>query len=174
MKNKGTVLLVIFAIGIAAVLFLAKTDETPKKRAAVGLDAPSFELRDTEGKTWRISDLKGKLVLLNFWASWCDSCKEENPSIQNLINAEKGNDKFVFISVLFKDDPAKAMEYMKTNGFNFHVLIDNKNIAGEYGIRGVPETFVINKNGIIKEKVIGPIKWDSPDVRAFITKLVNE
>ncbi len=174
MKNKGVILLLILAIGIAAVLFLTKTDETTKKRAAVGLDAPSFELKDTEGRTWKISDLKGKVVLLNFWASWCDSCKEENPSIQNLINAEKGNDKFVFISVLYKDDPSRAMEYMKANGFNFTVLIDDKNIANEYGITGVPETFVINKNGIIKEKVVGPIKWDSPDVRAATMKLIAD
>lgn len=174
MKNKGVILLLILAIGIAAILFLKKTDETPKKRAAIGLDAPAFELKDTEGRTWKVSDLKGKVVLLNFWASWCDSCKEENPSIQNLINLEKGNDRFVFVSVLFKDDPAKAMEYMKANGFSFPVLIDDKNIAQEYGITGVPETFVINKNGIIKEKVVGPIIWNSPDVRAFIAKLVNE
>lgn len=174
MKNKGVVLFIILAIGIAAIIFLKKTDETPKKRAVIGLDAPAFELKDTDGRTWRLSDLKGKVVLLNFWASWCDSCKEENPSIQNLINAEKGNDKLVFISVLFKDDPAKAMEYIKANGFNFPVLIDDKKISQEYGITGVPETFVINKNGIIKEKVVGPVRWDSPDVRAAIARFINE
>jgi thiol-disulfide isomerase/thioredoxin len=174
MKNKGVILLLILAIGIAAILFLKKTDETPKKRAAIGLDAPAFELKDTEGMTWKVSDLKGKVVFLNFWATWCDACKEEKPSIQNLINAEKGNDKFVFVSVLFRDSPSKAAEYMKANGFNVPVLIDDKNIARSYGITGIPETFVINKKGIIIDRIIGPIKWDSPDVRAAIARFINE
>ena len=98
----------------------------------------------------------------------------ENPSIQGLVEAEKGNSNLVFISVLYKDNPSSVMEYMKANGFNFPVLIDDKNVSREYGITGVPETFVIDKNGIIKEKVVGPINWGSPDVRAFIAKLVNE
>lgn len=70
MKNKGIVLLLIFVIGIVAVFSLTKRDETPKKRVAVGLEAPAFELKDTDGKTWRLSDLKGKSVILHFWASW--------------------------------------------------------------------------------------------------------
>ncbi len=98
----------------------------------------------------------------------------ENPSIHGFVEAEKGNSNLVFISVLYKDKPSSVMEYMKANGFNFPVLIDDKNVSLEYRITGVPETFVINKNGIIKEKVVGPVNWDSPDVRAFIAKLVNE
>lgn len=70
MKSKGFVLAVVFAVGIAAVLFLARTGEHPQKHAAKGLDAPAFELKDMEGKIWRMSDLKGKTVLLHFWASW--------------------------------------------------------------------------------------------------------
>lgn len=69
MKSKGFVLAVVFAMGIAAVLFLARTGEHPK-HAAKGLDAPAFELKDMEGKIWKMSDLKGKTVLLHFWASW--------------------------------------------------------------------------------------------------------
>ncbi|BCB96629.1 hypothetical protein JZK55_15510 [Dissulfurispira thermophila] len=98
----------------------------------------------------------------------------ENPSIQGLVEAQKGNNSMVFISVLYKDSPANAMDYMKANGFNFPVLIDDKNVSMEYGITGVPETFVINKKGIIIEKVIGPIRWDSPDVMAEIMKLTND
>lgn len=172
--KKGIILFFIFAIGIAAIAILSKTDEKAMKKAAIGLEAPNFELKDTDGRTWKLSDLKGKIVFLNFWASWCDSCKEENPSINNLYNAQKGNDKFVFLSVLYNDDPAKALEYMKANGFNFPVLPDTKNLTAQYGLTGVPETFIIDKKGIIKQKVVGPIKWDTPDVLAAIAKLVNE
>ncbi|BCB96630.1 hypothetical protein JZK55_15520 [Dissulfurispira thermophila] len=70
MKGKGFVLAIIFAAGVAAILFLTKTAEHHGKRAAKGLDAPAFELKDIEGKIWRLSDLKGKTVLLHFWAPW--------------------------------------------------------------------------------------------------------
>ncbi len=98
----------------------------------------------------------------------------ENPSIHGFVEAEKGNSNLVFISVLYKDNPSNVMEYMKANGFNFPVLIDDKNVSLEYGITGVPETFVINKNGIIKEQVVGPVDWGSPDVRAAINKLIAD
>lgn len=175
MKNKSAVLLIVFAVSVAVIFMLAKGGEVPvAKKAAVGLGAPDFQLRDTEGRTWDLSSLRGKVVLLNFWASWCDSCKEENPSLQALVNSEKGNEKFVFASVLYKDDPSKAIEYMKKNGIEFPLLIDNKNVSSAYGLTGVPETFIIGKNGIVREKVIGPIRWDTPEVRAAIDKLTSE
>jgi peroxiredoxin len=171
--KKTLILFIIFAAGILSVFLVTKYDDTAKKNAVVGLDAPGFELKDTEGKVWKLSALKGKVVFLNFWASWCDSCKEENPSIQKLINAEKGNDAFVFVSILYKDDPLKAKDYMEANGLDFPVLIDNKNTAREYGIKGIPETFILNRKGIIKGKVVGPQQWDAPDIRAAIRKLIN-
>lgn len=70
MRNRGAVLLIIFAVGIASVFFLIKGNDTQTKTAAVGLEAPPFELKDINGMTWRLSDLRGKVVLLHFWASW--------------------------------------------------------------------------------------------------------
>src|SRR5208283_393633 len=153
MKKKAILLLFIFAIGVVSIIFLAKTKDGGKnEKAVVGLDAPIFNLRDLDNRTWRLSDLKGKVVLLNFWASWCDSCKEENPSLQKLISAEKGNDNLVFA-----------------------VLIDHDgSIAGKYGITGVPETYIIDRRGTLKEKIIGPTQWDSPEMRGMILKLTSD
>ena len=173
MKVKGIILLIILAIGIAAVVVLTKTESVPKK-AAVGLEAPAFELKDMQGRPWKLSDFKGKTVLLNFWASWCDSCKEENPSLQRLIDMEKGNARFVPVTVLFRDEPAKAAEYMKANGISFPVLLDDKNIAVQYGLTGVPETFIIDSKGVVRQKIVGPIAWDAPEVKAALDKLSNE
>lgn len=174
MKNKGIILSIIFAAGIVAVLLLAGSNEPVPQKAVAGVAAPLFELKDTQGRTWKLADLKGKVVLLNFWATWCDSCKEENPSIQKLVASEWENEKFVFLSTLYKDDPSGAAAYMKQNGLSFPVLIDDRNMAGKYGITGVPETFIINKKGTIAKKVIGPVDWTSPDVRDYITKLMAE
>ncbi len=98
----------------------------------------------------------------------------ENPSIQSLVEAERKNDKLVFISVLFRDESSRAVEYMKANGLNFPVLIADKNIADEYRVTGIPETFIIDKKGIVRQKIIGPVQWDSPDIKAAIEKLVKE
>ncbi|MBF0559056.1 MAG: TlpA family protein disulfide reductase [Nitrospirae bacterium] len=174
MKSKGVILAVVLIAGFLGVFFLSKNLEHPATKASVGLDAPPFQVKDTDGRSWSLADLRGKVVLLNLWASWCDTCKEELPSIQNLINTEKGNDKLIFISVLYKDDPLKALSYMKEHGFAFPVLIDTANIAGVYGITGVPETFVIDKRGIVKQRVVGPLQWDSSDVKAVLTRLENE
>ncbi len=76
--------------------------------------------------------------------------------------------------MLYNDDPAKALAYLKANGFAFPVLVDNRNVAELYGITGVPETFLIDKKGIIRQKVVGPLQWDSPEVTAALTSLENE
>jgi DsbE subfamily thiol:disulfide oxidoreductase len=175
MNTKTITLLLILIVGIASVVLLSRTEEKPQTATAVkGLDAPSFELRDTTGKVWNLADLKGKVVLVNFWATWCDTCKEEKPSLVNLVNSEKENDKFVFVSVLFRDDPAKVPAYLKQYGYSFPVLIDEGNVAKAYGLTGVPETFLIDKKGVLREKVIGPIQWDTPEIKALIAKLTSE
>ncbi len=173
MKYKTVVLIVIFLGGIFTAHLITKNKESVRAKAVVGLDAPAFELKDIDNKSWNLSDLKGKVVLLNFWATWCDSCKLVNSSIQNLINSKKDS-QIIYISILYKDEPSRATEYMKKNGFNFPVLVDNKNIALTYGIGGIPETFIINKKGIIKEKVAGPINWDSPMIKAALDQLLSE
>jgi peroxiredoxin len=173
-KSRSIILALVLVLGIIGVVFLSKNLDHPGRKVAVGLEAAPFELKDTDGRLWKLADLRGKVVLFNIWASWCDTCKEELPSIQNLINSEKGNRRLLFISVLYNDDPAKALAYMKANGFAFPVLIDTGNVAKIYGITGVPETFLIDKKGIVKQHVVGPLKWDSPDVRASLTILENE
>jgi peroxiredoxin len=172
MNNKGIILLLVFAVCISSLIVLMKSGASPEKRAVTGSEAPGFELKDTEGRPWKLSDLKGKVVFLNFWASWCSSCMEENPSLQKLFTAENGNDKFVLMTVIYNDDPAKAAAYMKQNGLSFPVLVDTVNLAKTYGITGVPETFVIDTKGTLVRKVIGPMQWDTPDVHDLITKLI--
>lgn len=174
MKSKGVILAVILVLGIIGIVLTLKNRERPVSKAAIGLEAPAFDLKDTDGKLWRLADLRGKVVILNFWATWCETCKEELPSIQSLIDIEKGHDKLIFISVLYNDSPEKAIEYMKAKGFAFPVLIDTGDRAKLYGLTGVPETFIIDKKGILKHHVVGPLQWDSADVRATLTHLENE
>ncbi len=84
--------------------------------AAVGSQAPDFTLQDLKGKVWRLSELKGKVVLLHFWATWCSTCEQENPTLQNLLLAERDNPQFVVLSVLVRDEADGARAYMAKRG----------------------------------------------------------
>lgn len=172
MNKKTVILFLIFALGIASILLLSK-GEQQKKSAAVGLEAPLFELKDIEGKIWKLSDLKGKVVIINFWASWCDTCKEEKPYLIDLLNKLK-NDRLIYVSILYNNDPSDALKYMNSQGYNFPLLIDDKGVAVDYGLTGVPETFVVNKKGILAKKVIGAIHWNLDDFTSTIQRLLNE
>lgn len=189
--NKGIILLIVFALGVAAVAAIlyekagkhappaavAPSAPAPAHSDAAlarGSAAPLFELADLNGKVWRLAELKGKVVFLNFWATWCESCRHENPTLQALMQAEKGNDKFVLITVLTNDEPAKARAYLKENKLSFPVLIGTGEVAAAYGLTGVPETFILDKKGLLREKAIGPMNWNTPDMRTFIAQLAAE
>lgn len=175
MKTKTIILFVIFIAGLFVVLFGVIKEETSRISTTVGLDAPEVSLRDASGKTYILSELKGSVVFINFWASWCQPCRDEMPSLQGLYNHFKDNQKFRMLTVLYKDDYEKAKSFMKDRNYEFPVFMDFEGRSARfYGLTGVPETFIVDKRGILREKVIGPATWDSPQAISFMTNLLQE
>jgi len=176
--KRAIILSMIVAVGIVALVFLSRSNkgtETSLSRAIVGLDAPELLVSDTSGKTYRLADLKGSVVFVNFWATWCQPCREEMPSLQTLYNQLKDRKGFRMVTVLYRDDYQRAMAYMRENHYEFPVLLDDGGkTAMSYGVTGVPETYVLDKKGVLKEKMIGPFDWASPDAVARIAKLIEE
>jgi peroxiredoxin len=157
--------------GFAAFILLAD----PGGRPAVGTAAPEFSLSDLEGKTWSLSALRGSVVVMNFWATWCPPCREEMPSINALNEIMRERDDFVILEVLYQDTPEKAAEFMKKNGYGLTVVVDTgEQAAKSYGITGVPETFVIDKKGILRKNIIGPSVFDTPSEVQFYRNLLAE
>ena len=153
-------------------LFIAGCGESPV--ASVGKPAPDFDTVDLEGKVWSLSKLKGKVVFVNFWATWCAPCREEMPSMQR-IYAKLPKDKFTMIALFNRDKPAAVKNFVTKLGLTMPILSDEYNFAGtKYGLTGLPETFIIDKQGIIREKFIGPAEWDSPENIQMLTKYINE
>ncbi|MDP2279913.1 MAG: TlpA disulfide reductase family protein [Nitrospirota bacterium] len=175
--KKIIIILMLIVAGLALFFFMPKElERVHRAMAAVGLKAPDFELPelDTSSKgssmIWRLSELKGKVVFINFWATWCDECKKEKPAIQRLYEKMQGR-PFQMLTIIYKDDPKKAVNYMKINGYTMPVLFDAGNeISRSYWVRGVPETFIIDKEGIVREKIIGRRAWDSPEAIGLIEK----
>ena len=175
--KKMIIILMLIIAGLALFFFMPKElERVHRAMAAVGLKAPDFELPelDTSGKgssmIWRLSELKGKVVFINFWATWCNECKIEKPAMQRLYEKMQGR-PFQMLTIIYRDDAKKAVDYMKINGYTMPVLFDAGNeISRSYWVRGVPETFIIDKEGIVREKIIGRRAWDSPEAIGLIEK----
>ncbi len=169
MRYRGIILIILFAIALAAIIFLP--DERPYRAvAAVGKSAPEFELKDFTGRLWRLSDLRGKVVFINFWATWCTTCKAEMPYKERLYEKMQGR-PFQMLGILFRDDPRNLIQYFQEHKVSPPTLISPDNeVARLYGITGVPETFIVDKEGIIREKIVGPREWDSPETVSMIEK----
>ena len=169
MKHKGLILMAIVAV-CAAALFLMPETKSYKEIASVGQQAPDFEYKDSTGKMWKLSDLKGKVVFINFWATWCVTCKGEMPHKEALYEMMK-DEPFQMLGMLFRDDPGNLADYYKTQKVSPPTLISPDNESAKmYGITGVPETFIIDKEGIVREKLVGPQEWDNDETLAIIKK----
>lgn len=136
--------------------------------------APSISVVSMDDTQLNLDALKGKVVLLNFWATWCPPCREEIPSMMKLNQAMAGK-PFQMVCISVDEGGKKAVaEFFKNTGFSLPAYFDaTGQAAATYGITGVPETFVIDKNGIIAKKVIGGMDWNSPEVIAFLEGLMK-
>jgi len=160
--------LVFLGLSVLGLLPACERQAGVPEEAEVGRPAPDFTLIDTAGKTWHLAELEGKLVFINFWATWCPPCRSELPSMETLAR-EKAEAGFQMLTILVKDEPAKAVELARKLGLTFPVLIDPQNATSKaYGITGVPETFIVGPDGVLRDKVVGPLDWDSPHARKII------
>ncbi len=128
----------------------------------IGTPARAFEgpLVDS-GEPLSFDQLRGKVVVLNFWASWCQECRLEHRNLLALNERFRSNPDFAMLGIDYQDKEADAREYLQTFGTNFRHIRDVKStISFDYGVYGVPETFVIDRQGIIRCKTIGPIIGD--------------
>lgn len=161
------VLLLIIASLISSC---GPNNEQPRVKAVIGQPAPNFMLTDLHGKDWQLSDLHGKVVFINFWATWCPPCIKELPSMDGL-NKRMSDTSFKMLAILYNDRPELGQSMVNKLGFTFTVLIDpDSPTAKEYGLTGVPETYIIDTQGILREKFIGPYDWNSPASLKIIEK----
>ncbi|KJU82311.1 thiol:disulfide interchange protein [Candidatus Magnetobacterium bavaricum] len=173
---KAAILIIMLVIAALVVQGGFKGDrKNHPTRAVEGLNAPAFTLKDAKGNTLTLEGLKDKAVLLNFWATWCTACVEEIPSLQRLYAEQKDNPDFKVVTVLFKDSLEKATAFMKDGKYDFPVLQDpEQKSAKAYGLTGVPETFLIDRRGIVVKRILGPVEWDSRSTRDMISKLLTK
>ena len=137
-----------------------------------GASAPEFKLSDYAGRPIALSELRGRVVVLNFWATWCPTCVVEMPSLDALAVSEKG--KPVSVLAVSVDENWDLVRSFFAQGTAMTVLLDkDKSVPPRYGTEKVPETFIIDKDGKVRYYIVSDRDWNSPDIRACIDQLAK-
>jgi len=162
-------------VGFAAlvVVFFAMPMYRQGEPTVAGKTAQDFPT-EIAGKPGRLSDLRGKVVVLNFWATWCPPCVEETPALNRLqkhIESRGG----VVLGVSVDEDPAAYEKFLKEQGINFPTFREpTRKLALDYGTPVFPDTYVIDRKGKIARKFFGPQQWDSPDLLAYFDSILGQ
>ena len=150
-KMLTAILVMILTSGLLITGCSAGSEPT----ATVGKAAPDFELQNLEGQSISLNDLKGKPVLINFWATWCGPCVFEMPYLQEIHDEWSGKGLMV-LAINRGESSSKVEQFLQSNNLSLPVLLDTKlDVFRRYNIRSIPTTFFIDKDGIIQVKVIG-------------------
>jgi peroxiredoxin len=136
--------------------------------------APDFTLKDPSGASVNLRSLKGKVVFLNFWATWCPSCKLEMPAMEEL-HRELGGRGLVILAVNFQEAPEEIREFLRRHGLTFATPLDQKSEVFQlYQAWSLPTTYIIDKNGEIVGRIVGYRDWNSDSARALFRHLLED
>jgi cytochrome c biogenesis protein CcmG, thiol:disulfide interchange protein DsbE len=177
-RQQFTAVGVVIGILALAALALLRWNRDEIFLVGLGSHAPDFRGWSVDGKrtTEHLDQYQGSVVLLNIWATWCAPCVVEMPAIQRLYHdlGPQGL-KVIAVSIDTEATDSAVRAFAAKRGLTFDIIRDSANrIVGQYQTTGVPETFVIGRDGIIRKKVIGASDWDSPGDRALVTQLLRE
>lgn len=166
----GTALAALFTVALVIRVL-------PEMRlVGVGSNAPSFDAVNLRtGLPSGLADYRGRVILLNIWATWCQPCRVEMPALERLSRTLRDTDFRVVAVSVDVSDSATVSAFARELGVTFDLLHDpTRRIEQRYQTTGVPETFVIDRHGVIVKKVIGAVSWDSPVNENLVRRLLNE
>jgi peroxiredoxin len=146
-----------------------------KESPQEGYLAPGFSLENLRGESVGLADFRGKVVLLNFWATWCPPCRREIPSLERLYQLRKDTGFEIVAVSVDRTSLSKVSSFVADQRMSFPVLVNPSGDVGQrYWMRSVPSSFLLDKKGIIKWKVIGAREWDDAQTLAKIDQLLSE
>jgi peroxiredoxin len=139
-----------------------------------GHPAPDFRLSALDGPEQSLSSLRGRVVLLNFWATWCKPCEDEMPAMQRLYQQLPRED-FELLAVSVDDGPAEVVAFQQRLGLSFPILLDSdQRVARSYETFRFPETLLVGRDGVVIERFVGPKEWDAAAYLDLLHRLLAE
>ena len=175
--NYPAAILIFLAVSGLLILFSLKQNNSYLKFSPlkIGLPAPDFMFPGLDGKMVRLSDYQGHVVLVNVWATWCPPCVDEMPSMERLYREFKG-EKFEILAVSIDALGEKVVApFMKKYNLSFPALMDpDGTIKTLYHTTGVPESFIVDQEGILIKQIIGPRDWAKPEIIGFFRNLLQK
>jgi peroxiredoxin len=135
--------------------------------------AEDFTLPALNGGTFSLADQRGKMVLVNFWATWCPPCLEEMPAMERLWQKHK-DAGFVLVAVSVDADPKKVVPFVTEHKLTFPIAFDTKmSVAEKYGVRALPSSFILAKDGMLAALALGPRHWDNKASHRLVETMVR-
>ena len=169
----------LFLLSIAAAMFVAAGNDSIASVAQRGVvkpgePAPNFQLRDMDGRTRSLSELRGKVVLINFWATWCGPCRVEMPAMERLYRAYDRKDFEILAVSTDAQGVAVTRPFQQENKLTFPILHDADFRVGlSYGARTLPMTFMVDRQGIVRQHIFGARDWEAPEAHQLIEMLMK-
>jgi len=176
--------LCVLLVAVSAQAFFHKKAEKPAaglelfdklmvEKPEKALRAPDFTLQDLSGKRLSLNDLKGKVVFLNFWATWCIPCRAEMPQMEKL-HREFKSEGLEVVAVNFREDQQTIKKFVAELGLTFRILLDPDGVvSNEYGAWSLPLSYFVDRKGIFIGKVNGDRPWDGKEARAVVQELLQ-
>jgi len=171
--------LLVIAAGLLGASLQAETLMQRMLNQGIGIaEKPippvDFELQDLSGKKVKLSALKGKVVFLNFWATWCGPCRSEMPSMQRLHEKLKA-EGLEILAVDLQEDKGKVQAFAKELGLAFPILLDSDGRVGAaYNARSIPTTYLLDRDGNIFARAVGAREWDTPELINILRLILKE
>lgn len=170
---KGWIIQNLIKIGLIQAPAIPKSSEPEADTAVAVPGGEKVTFADGKGKSISLAGLKGKVVFVNFWATWCPPCIAEMPSIQTLYMKYKDNEQVVFIMVDVDGKYKEASDFMKKNGYTLPVYLPETEVPKEYFAGSMPTTLILDKSGKLAFHHLGAADYSDPEITGFIDKLLK-
>ena len=169
-----TVFLMVAMVGIGGVAAIDILTVAERHAVKLGELAPNFQLRDLDGRLVALSDLRGKVVLLNFWATWCGPCRVEMPAMEQLYQTFPRKDFEILAVSTDAQGVAITRPFQQENHLTFPILHDSDFRVGlTYGARSLPMTFMVDRQGVVRHQVFGARDWGAPEAQQLVQMLMK-
>lgn len=174
MKKNALITIIVLLAIVGGLFFFGQNSGQRSTIIREGDVAPDFSLTSLQGKPVSLSSFRGRVVMVHFWATWCPPCVEEMPALEGLARTFVDRD-FDILAVSVDEGGANAVaSFMKKNRLSLPVLLSPDHAAATlYGTFKFPETYLVDRGGIVRKKLIGAVDWTRPEAQQFIRALLD-